>query len=431
MTPSHRSSPSTIPTSSEKAITLALSLAQAEKAIHEFAAGQVDAIVDPDGQAYLLRPAQEHLRAGESRLRAILESVGDGIFVVSRGGQIVWQNGPAAQMLGYGPDELRGRDFFDFVEAAGLGHFHRAFFGVVEHFRTDDCVELHLRARDGSTCRIAAMVTLLRDASTNCVVLSCRDATLRRPAPEAATLREAALTAALLDRDRFLAVLAHELRTPLSPILLGIVELEEDPHSPGTGATLAMMRRNLDVQARLISELGDFTTLGQHKVRLQPEPIDAHEAIGFVLQLCASEIAAAQIEVLLHRHAGQSIVVADSVRLQQVMWNLVKNAVKFSTPGSSISIATSNDTDGWLTIEFADHGIGIEKALLPLVFDSFQQGDLSGAQRNDGLGLGLFIAKGLAEAQGGTLTVLSEGRGQGAMFRLTLPSNPRIPPNSH
>jgi two-component system CheB/CheR fusion protein len=105
----------------------------------------------------------------------------------------------------------------------------------------------------------------------------------------------------------------------------------------------------------------------------------------------------------------------------------VKNAVKFSTPGSHISIATSNAATGWLTVEFADQGIGIEKHLLPLVFDSFQQGDLSGVQRNDGLGLGLYIAKGLAEAQGGTLTVHSEGRGKGAMFRLTLPTAPPNP----
>jgi two-component system CheB/CheR fusion protein len=112
------------------------------------------------------------------------------------------------------------------------------------------------------------------------------------------------------------------------------------------------------------------------------------------------------------------------------MWNLVKNAVKFSPPGSRISIATSTDAAGWLTIEFADHGIGIEQDLLPLVFDPFQQGDLSGLQRHDGLGLGLFIAKGLAEAQGGTLTVLSEGRGKGAKFRLALPTAPPNPANT-
>jgi signal transduction histidine kinase len=189
-----------------------------------------------------------------------------------------------------------------------------------------------------------------------------------------------------------------------------------------------MIRRNLGLQSRLIEELTDYTTVGRHKVLMHPEAIDAHEHVRFVLEICRSEIAAAQIQVLLFLYAEENIVLADSMRLQQVMWNLIKNAIKFSTSGSAISVTSTNDAPGGLTLAFADRGIGIAPALLPLVFDAFRQGDHSMQHLHGGLGLGLFIARGLAEAQGGTLTAHSEGRGEGATFRLTLKTAPTSNP---
>ena len=221
-------------------------------------------------------------------------------------------------------------------------------------------------------------------------------------------------------KDRFLAMLSHELRTPLMPVLLGVDEMGGDERFAAARPTLTMMRRNIEVQSRLLEELTEFTTVEQHKVRLRPEAIDAHEAVRFVLEICRGEISTALIEVLLDLGASESVVLADSVRLQQVMWNLLRNAIKFSPPGGGISITSANETPGCLTLEFTDHGVGIEPELVPLVFEPFQQGDNSMQHRYGGLGLGMFIAKGLAEAQGGTLTVASEGRGTGATFRLTL-----------
>ena len=169
-------------------------------------------------------------------------------------------------------------------------------------------------------------------------------------------------------------MLAHELRTPLMPVLLGISEMQEDGRFAEAGPILAMMRRNIELQARLLEELMDFSAVGQHKMRLQLEPIDVHEAVRFVLEICQTEIAAARIEVNLDLQARENMVLADSLRLQQIMWNLVRNAVKFSPPGSNISITSANETPGTITLEFVDHGIGIEPEFLPLVFDPFQQG---------------------------------------------------------
>ena len=228
----------------------------------------------------------------------------------------------------------------------------------------------------------------------------------------------AVLSSSLL-KDRFLAMLSHELRAPLTPVLLGADELLEDERFIEARPVLTMIRRNLKLQSRLLDELADFTTIEQHKVRLRLESIDIHQHIAFVLEICRSEIEAAGIEVRLDLRAEEPLVLADSLKLQQVMWNLVKNAIKFSNPGGSISITTANEGPD-VTIAFVDHGLGIERDLLPLVFDPFQQGGRPMQQLYGGLGLGLFIAKGLAEAEGGTLTAFSPGRGQGATFRLTL-----------
>jgi signal transduction histidine kinase len=331
--------------------------------------------------------------------------------------------------------------FFDFVDAGELYQFHSAFFNVIEEFRPDATVEFHFRARDGSYLLLEATVNKLREVAAANIVLIYRDPNKRSPANEKAVQRVAKLideartrdqraselNEEALAKDRFIAMLSHELRTPLSPISLGVDDLREDERFVEARPTLAMIRRNIDLQARLLEDLFDFTKIGQHKVRMRLEPVDAHEAVGFVLEICKAEVTAAKIEVILDLAAPEKIVVADAVRLQHVMWNLVKNAIKFSTPGSSISINSANDDAGGLTLQFVDHGVGIEPALLPLIFDPFRQGNHAKPHLSGGLGLGLFIAKGLVEAQGGTLTALSEGHGKGSTFSLRLTKTPAAP----
>ena len=413
-------SPSSPKHGPDKAIILALTLAQAENAIHAFTSGQIDAVLDSDGNTYLMRAAQEQLRQNERLLQAVLDSAADVITVVNRGGAILSQSHAVRRVLGYGPDEMVGERFFDLVHPDDLAAVHAAFFNVIEEFLTEATVEFRHRTRDGSFRMVEATISRLRDVSGASVVLTCRDMTRRRRAEEASAGRESVLTDAAQSKDRFLAMLPHELRTPLAPILLGVQDLQEDERFVEARPTLSMIRRYSDLQSRLIEELFDFTKVGQHKVRLRPESIDAHASVHLVLEICRSEIAAAGISVLLGLHALENIVLADPVRLQQVMWNLVKNAVKFSSPGGSISITSANDGQGMLSLRFADQGIGIDAGLLPHVFDPFKQGDHAIRTGCSGLGLGMFIARGLAEAQQGTLTVASEGHGKGATFILSL-----------
>jgi signal transduction histidine kinase len=222
-------------------------------------------------------------------------------------------------------------------------------------------------------------------------------------------------------------MLAHELRTPLGPVLLGLGELREDERFLEARPTLAMIQRNVELQARLLEELFDFTTLGQQKLRLRPNLVDVHEAVRQVLEICAGQMKAARIKIRLQFGATDSTVLADSMRLQQVLWNLLTNAIKFSFAGGAVTIATASEPDGHIAIDFIDLGIGIEPQLLPLIFEPFKQGD----HHHGGLGLGLFIAKGIAEAQRGTLTVASGGLNRGTTFRLKFravsPLQPHLP----
>lgn len=162
------------PHAAEKAITLALRLAQTEKAIESLTSGQADAMLDLDGNLHLLRPAQEHLRRTESRLRAVIESIADVIVVVNRGGAIISQNRSARRVLGYEQEELEGMRIFDLVHDNDLFEIHSAFFNVIEGLHESATVQFRHLARDGSYRLMEATVGKLRDLASVGVVISLR-----------------------------------------------------------------------------------------------------------------------------------------------------------------------------------------------------------------------------------------------------------------
>jgi two-component system CheB/CheR fusion protein len=400
----------------EKALALALRLAHAEHALLALTSGQVDAIVDPRGKTYLLRPAQEHLRRSERRLQAVIESAADVITVVNRGGAILSQSHAVSRVLGYEPEELVGRSFFELIHEDDLPPLYSAFFHVIERFDENATAQFRHRARDGSYRLVEATVGKLRDVSPASVVFSLRPVISPlwgRTEPA----RPGALELSQAGKD-------HRQRTPLMEALLGIAALEEEIWNHSTNPPVATVGRKHELAARRPEVPLHFTNPSQPKVRLRLESIDAHEAAQSVLELCQGEAAAAQVELLLYLRAEENIVQADWARLLQAMCNLVRNAVESSTPGSCISIASTNDVPGRFTFELVGPGLGIEPALLPRVLDPLQPGDLSAPQLDAGLRSGLNIARRLAEAQGGTLAVSSEGRGKGATFRLTLNTVP-------
>ena len=227
-----------------------------------------------------------------------------------------------------------------------------------------------------------------------------------------------------LAKDQFLAMLSHELRTPLTPVLASALELENEPDvRPDVRESLQMIRRNVELEARLIDDLLDLTRIDRGKVQLNFEILDAHMLLQNALEICQPEIDRKHLRPSLNLSAKRVHMRADPARLQQIFWNLINNAVKFTPPNGQITITTTNDSGEKLRVEIADSGMGIEPESLPKIFDAFEQG---GRTQLGGLGLGLAISKTLVEAHKGTITAQSDGRNKGSKFALVFPTCEKV-----
>ena len=227
-------------------------------------------------------------------------------------------------------------------------------------------------------------------------------------------------------KDQFLAILSHELRTPLNPILLAVTSMLERPTpAEEIRPNLEMIRQNVNLQSRLIDDLLDVMRIVRGKMPLHWEVVDAHVLIQHAVQICRSEVFGKGLKFQVDLSASRHHINADPVRLQQVFWNLIKNATKFTASGGSVAIISRDDPDSdRLLIEVIDTGIGIEPEILGRIFDPFQQGETSITRRYGGLGLGLAISKGIVEGHGGVLTAQSDGKGKGTTFRIALSALP-------
>ena len=229
-----------------------------------------------------------------------------------------------------------------------------------------------------------------------------------------------------LAKDQFLAMLSHELRTPLTPVLASALELENEPDvRQDVRESLQMIRRNVELEARLIDDLLDLTRIDRGKVQLTFEIVDADTLLQNALEICQPEIDRKHLRPSLNLRAKRVHMRADPARLQQIFWNLINNAVKFTPPNGQITITTTNDSAEKLRVEIADSGMGIEAEALPKIFDAFEQG---GRTESGGLGLGLAISKTLVEAHKGTITAHSAGRNKGSTFTLVFPTCEKIEP---
>lgn len=243
----------------------------------------------------------------------------------------------------------------------------------------------------------------------------------RRRAEQQIEEQKIAVEAANQTKDNFLAMLSHELRTPLTPVLAALDVLKTEPlESNEAKEALVMIRRNIDLESQLIDDLLDLTRIATNKLQLQFDPLDAHQAIEHVLEMCASELKAKQLHLSRDLRAKDHYVLADAPKFQQIIWNLVKNAIKFTGENGTITVSSCNHASHLLTIRVTDTGIGIAPEMMERIFNRFEQGDHSFQRRFGGLGLGLTISQSLAQAHGATLTAQSEGRGRGASFSLTV-----------
>jgi len=237
---------------------------------------------------------------------------------------------------------------------------------------------------------------------------------------------EEALRAANRSKDEFLAVVSHELRTPLNAIIGWSAMLRRGQVGPEKHAhALQVIERNAHAQARLVEDLLDISRAVAGRLRLEPGDVDVTAMLQATVDALRPTAAEQSVDIVLQAPAGLGTIKADQSRLQQIVQNLVGNAIKFTPSGGKVTLAASRDPDG-IMIRVIDTGIGIRREFLPFAFDRFRQADTSTTRAHGGIGLGLAIVRHLVELHGGTIDVTSAGENLGSTFTVRVPDAPDL-----
>ena len=388
------------------------------------------------------KQAQEILLKQSSVLRSILDSIGDAIIVAEDVDRPLTFNPAARELFGIKTDSVSLEEWLDMDQFGGVdsadprpqsridGPLRRALRG--EEF--DDLELIVRRSRPDQVRWIQAKARPRRDPDGKYrgAVVAFRDITERRQHDQELKIAKEAAESASRAKDRFLAMLSHELRTPLTPVLLGASDLLERPYlRPEMRSTLAMIHRNVQLEARLIDDLLDLTRATSGRLTLSLASVDVHRVIEHAVEVCRAEITDSGLELGLDLAARYHYLQGDATRLQQVFWNLIKNATKFTPRGGKVTIRTWDSTgeipggEGpTLGAEVSDTGIGIEADRLPKIFNAFEERDPQRQRLYGGLGLGLAISRSVIQAHGGHLSASSAGRNRGSTFRIDLAAQP-------
>ena len=373
------------------------------------------------------------ITSGEQALRKSSEEIQDlydhapcGYHSLDREGVFVRINATELAWIAYTREEILGKmKFSDLLTPQSLVYFQQQFELFKERGQIHD-LDCELVRKDGTLLPISLSATALKTAEGDFVMSRAvvYDMTERKREEEAVKKARDDADTANKAKDQFLAVLSHELRTPLTPVLATVSVRQTQTELPEElRADMELIRRNVELEAKLIDDLLDVTKISRGKIELHPEVLDAHLLLQTALEICQKEIAFKHMPLSLSLQAASHHVEGDPTRLRQVFWNLLKNAVDYSPENSSLQLRTTN-TEGRLKIEIQDSGIGIRPELMPKIFTAFERGDRATRHRFGGLGLGLNIAKTVVELHHGTLTAFSEGEGKGATFTVELPCIP-------
>ena len=384
------------------------------------------------------RAAEIALRESEERLRLVLGNAREYAIVSTDLERRVttWNTG-AERILGYAEAEIIGQPadvIFTPEDRAAHAPEAESSTAIATGSATNE--RWHLR-KDGSRFWGSGVMMAMHDSAGQPVglVKIFRDKTAEREGRMALEKSRQDLLEALQDnectraeavaagkaKDHFLAVLSHELRTPLTPALMICdMLLDGDDLSPLARDGLETIRRNVELEAHFIDDLLDVSRISHGKLEMARAPLDLHEAIRAAVEITRPEIAAKTQTLTVELAAAPSAVRGDPARLQQVFWNLLKNAAKFTPADGTLRIATRNEA-GCIVVEVSDTGCGIDPTALANIFEAFRQGDVTITREFGGLGLGLAISKATVDAHGGSISASSQGRGQGTIFTVKIP----------
>ncbi len=368
--------------------------------------------------------AEQWLIESERRFRGYFEQGLVGMVMLSEQGDLLEVNQRFCRLLGYSEEELADKSWTELTHpddlAAEDAHFQPMLRGLVKGYVMDK----RFLCKDGKTlyASLAAQYMRKDDGTPDCILVLVQDITERhqleenlRAAKNSADRAKGIAELANRAKDYFLAVLSHELRTPLAPVVMGVSMLQDRPDlDREMRETLEMVRRNAEMEARLIDDLLDVTRIARGKVELHKRRVDLATVIDYAVEVCRPDIEARRLVLAVDMGPDAPYwVEADSTRLQQVFWNLLKNAVKFTPHEGRVGIRCRLDGPGHVVAEVSDNGIGIDAEALPRLFHAFEQAERSLQRQFGGLGLGLAISKAMVEMHGGSIEAHSEGRGQG------------------
>ncbi|HEY7181371.1 MAG TPA: ATP-binding protein, partial [Blastocatellia bacterium] len=375
--------------------------------------------------------ADEALRESEERLAGIVSSAMDAIITVDEDQRVILFNEAAEQMFGRPAAEALGQPIIRFIpDRFHITHTEH----VRRHSETGGASSamgrlgaINALRADGVEFPIEASVSSIDVGGRKLYTIILRDITeLKLAEAEREQLaREqvarASAEVANRSKDEFLAMVSHELRSPLNAILGYSRMLRSGPvDRDAISKVTAVIERNAKAQLQIIEDLLDSARIITGKLRIELEPIDLVPALEAALDTVRPTAEAKGISLAANFGPSPEVTLGDSTRLQQVVWNLLSNGIKFTPEGGRVELRMESDANH-IRIKVSDTGKGIDPEFLPFAFDPLRQADSSSARRYGGLGLGLSLVKHLVELHGGTITAASEGSGRGSTFTVTLP----------
>ncbi len=369
--------------------------------------------------------AEQALADSQGKLAGIITSAMDAIITIDESQRVLLFNPAAEKMFGLPAREAIGGSVERFIPE----RFRAVHAGHIRQFGTTGATSRamgHLgaisgRRASGEEFPIEASISQVSVEGKKLFSVILRDITDRQFAEEGMIAAKVAAEHASQAKDHFLAVLSHELRNPLAPVLATASLLQQDDRfDQQTKDHLEVIRRNAELEARLIDDLLDVTRISRGKVELDLRPVELSTILRHAVEVCKPDIESRHLHFHLEIKDPPHLVNADAGRLQQVFWNMIKNAVKFTPHDGSVGVRCWRDGSQVL-VEICDSGVGIEPEALTRIFNAFEQAERSVTRQFGGLGLGLAISKALVEMHGGTITAHSEGKGKGATFIVCLP----------
>src|ERR1044072_4013685 len=395
-----------------------------------------DSNVVNDDESSARDQAQSRLRISELRYRRLFEAARDGILILDAVTLKITDVNPfMTELLGYSHAEFLGKELWEIGLFSDKEASQEAFKALQRtgYLRYED---LPLQDTNGKLRDVEFVSNVYEEDSHQVIQCNIRDITDRKRAEKERTLLLAAAQSARAEadsandvKDEFLATLSHELRTPLTSIL-GWSHLLTDGKLDKlqTARAIETIARNARAQGRLIDELLDISRIMSGKLRLDLRAVKLAPLIQAVVDDVRPAADARSINLKAAFNSDIGPILGDPDRLQQIVWNLLANAIKFTPKGADVQVRLErNDSHALITVN--DSGQGIAPELLPHIFERFRQADSSNKRSNGGLGLGLSIVRQLVELHGGRVTVESCGENTGTTFRvmLPLPSLPEVP----